>query len=178
MSMHHFLRGPYIDNLGYLVGLQIDCSALVKSGRIKESDMHNRNWAYWTTFCQVGICGSGPAETSGSCLRHGMCAGRSTSVATARWHSPRSPSYPCPSLTLNSITNRGSGSPLVCHRRRATLQVSSRRPASSSGSDEGLWTLCKLFDVCKRTSSEGRCLGTVSGQTFAHPNLQVVSELE
>ena len=38
-----------------IVGLQIDCSAMVKSGRIKESDMLNRNWAYWTTFCQVRI---------------------------------------------------------------------------------------------------------------------------
>ena len=38
-----------------IVGLQIDCSAMVKSGRIKESDMLNRNWAYWTTFCQVRL---------------------------------------------------------------------------------------------------------------------------
>ena len=38
-----------------IVGLQIDCSAMVKSGRIKESDMLNRNWAYWTTFCQVRV---------------------------------------------------------------------------------------------------------------------------
>ncbi|GJE99786.1 fungal specific transcription factor domain-containing protein [Phanerochaete sordida] len=66
LSTFHSSRGE--QSLGYLyagmagrmtqaLGLQIDCSSLVKSGRIKESDMHNRNWAFWATFCQ-DVCWS------------------------------------------------------------------------------------------------------------------------
>ncbi|KAI0083369.1 fungal-specific transcription factor domain-containing protein [Irpex rosettiformis] len=66
MATFHSSRGE--QSLGYLyagmsgrmtqaLGLQIDCSAMVKSARIKESDMLNRNWAYWATFCQ-DVCWS------------------------------------------------------------------------------------------------------------------------
>ncbi|KAJ3827917.1 fungal-specific transcription factor domain-containing protein [Lentinula raphanica] len=34
------------------LGLNVDCSAWVKSGLITTHDMHDRNWAYWTTFTQ------------------------------------------------------------------------------------------------------------------------------
>ncbi|KAI0337043.1 hypothetical protein BDW22DRAFT_1433627 [Trametopsis cervina] len=66
MATFHSSRGE--QSLGYLyagmsgrmtqaLGLQIDCSAVVKSGRIQESTMLSRNWAYWTTFCQ-DVCWS------------------------------------------------------------------------------------------------------------------------
>jgi|ERR1700722_4564696 len=35
------------------VGLNIDCSPWVKAGLISHDDMLDRNWAHWTTFCQV-----------------------------------------------------------------------------------------------------------------------------
>ncbi|KAJ4001976.1 hypothetical protein F5050DRAFT_1559716, partial [Lentinula boryana] len=34
------------------LGLNVDCSAWVKSGLITTHDMYDRNWAYWTTFTQ------------------------------------------------------------------------------------------------------------------------------
>ncbi|KAJ3790104.1 fungal-specific transcription factor domain-containing protein [Lentinula aff. detonsa] len=37
------------------LGLNVDCSAWVKSGLITTHDMYDRNWAYWTTFTQE-IC--------------------------------------------------------------------------------------------------------------------------
>lgn len=36
-----------------IVGLGIDCSPWVKTNIITHDDMLDRNWAHWTTFCQV-----------------------------------------------------------------------------------------------------------------------------
>jgi len=35
------------------LGLSIDSSPWVKANLISHDDMLDRNWAYWTTFCQV-----------------------------------------------------------------------------------------------------------------------------
>ena len=37
----------------HLVGVGVDCTAWVESGRIDESERHDRNWTNWTTFAQV-----------------------------------------------------------------------------------------------------------------------------
>jgi hypothetical protein len=38
-----------------LVGLGIDCSPWVEAGLITHAGMLDRNWALWTTFCQVRL---------------------------------------------------------------------------------------------------------------------------
>jgi hypothetical protein len=37
------------------VGLDIDCSQWVEAGLITHAGMLDRNWALWTTFCQVHL---------------------------------------------------------------------------------------------------------------------------
>lgn len=37
----------------FSVGLGVDCSSWVESGYITAEDQADRNWAYWTTYCQV-----------------------------------------------------------------------------------------------------------------------------
>lgn len=39
------------------MGLGVDCSSWVESGYITAEDQVDRNWVYWTTFCQ-DVCWS------------------------------------------------------------------------------------------------------------------------
>ncbi|KAK0484826.1 fungal-specific transcription factor domain-containing protein, partial [Armillaria novae-zelandiae] len=36
--------------VGQILGLEVDCSRLVKAGKISHDDMLDRNWAHWTAF--------------------------------------------------------------------------------------------------------------------------------
>ena len=37
------------------MGLNIDCTELVRAGFMEEEDRLDRNWANWTTFSQVRL---------------------------------------------------------------------------------------------------------------------------
>ncbi|KAF9453398.1 hypothetical protein P691DRAFT_755650 [Macrolepiota fuliginosa MF-IS2] len=43
--------------VGHALGLSVDCSSWVESGYITAEDQADRNWAYWTTYCQ-DVCWS------------------------------------------------------------------------------------------------------------------------
>lgn len=48
--MHFILK-----DVRHIVGLAVDPSPWVKSGRIKASDAVDRHWAYWETVVQVSV---------------------------------------------------------------------------------------------------------------------------
>ncbi|KAK0498680.1 hypothetical protein EDD18DRAFT_46272 [Armillaria luteobubalina] len=41
--------------VGQILGLEVDCSRLVKAGKISHDDMLDRNWAHWTAF-SLDVC--------------------------------------------------------------------------------------------------------------------------
>ncbi|KAK0484836.1 fungal-specific transcription factor domain-containing protein [Armillaria novae-zelandiae] len=43
--------------VGQILGLEVDCSRLVKAGKISHDDMLDRNWAHWTAF-SLDVCWS------------------------------------------------------------------------------------------------------------------------
>ncbi|KAK0498673.1 fungal-specific transcription factor domain-containing protein [Armillaria luteobubalina] len=43
--------------VGQILGLEVDCSRLVKAGKISHDDMLDRNWAHWTAF-SMDVCWS------------------------------------------------------------------------------------------------------------------------
>lgn len=47
-----------------VVGLGIDCSPWVETGLITYAGMMDRNWALWTTFCQVHLLVGAPFVVS------------------------------------------------------------------------------------------------------------------
>ena len=38
-----------------IVGVGLDCSSWVDAGKITPEEMQDRNWVFWTTFCQVSL---------------------------------------------------------------------------------------------------------------------------
>jgi len=138
-----------------LVGLNVDCAELVKSGLMEESDRLDRNLANWTIFGQVKCWIDWPSKHNLLYYTR-MCVGHFMLVATIVFPC-QIPISPCLWLTLPMIKCHGHTGQQIWTLSRITSQRPSRQVASSWRSHVVSWMLsehqsyigcCPLFIFC------------------------------